>query len=87
MKNILFPCPSCGFLVFSEQNESYEICEICGWEDDPVQLKYPDMRGGANTKSLKEHQGDILKKIPETVKEYQGHKRDFEWHPLKKDQK
>jgi hypothetical protein len=32
----------------------YEICEICGWEDDPVQSADPDYAGGANEESLNE---------------------------------
>ena len=33
---------------------TYEICAICGWEDDPVQFDDPDYRGGANGPSLNE---------------------------------
>jgi hypothetical protein len=47
-----FPCPSCGFEVFSEPPGSFEICEICGWEDDHVQLRFPALAGGANKLSL-----------------------------------
>lgn len=32
----------------------YEICDVCGWEDDPVQSADPDYVGGANKLSLKE---------------------------------
>ncbi|EGN7764477.1 hypothetical protein ISN88_004608, partial [Escherichia coli] len=32
----------------------YEICPICGWEDDPVQSADPDFSGGANSPSLNE---------------------------------
>ena len=44
-------CPVCGKYIFSEQN-SFEICPICGWEDDSLQLKNPDYDGGANNESL-----------------------------------
>ena len=44
-------CPVCGQYFFSEE---YEICPICGWEDDPVQRKDPDFAGGANSLSLNE---------------------------------
>lgn len=47
-----FPCPCCGRLVFSEGPGSYEICPVCFWEDDPVQLRWPDSGGGANRPSL-----------------------------------
>ena len=32
--------------------ESYEICDVCEWEDDPVQNEDPNYEGGANTLSL-----------------------------------
>ena len=42
-------CPVCNMYTFEG---SYDICEVCGWENDPVQLRYPDEDGGANTESL-----------------------------------
>ncbi|TDD44967.1 hypothetical protein E1263_39675 [Kribbella antibiotica] len=35
---------------------SYEICSICFWEDDAVQLRWPDWAGGANSLSLRDAQ-------------------------------
>lgn len=46
-------CPVCKKHYFSELN-AYEICPICGWEDDKLQRKDPDMKGGANKLSLNE---------------------------------
>ncbi|MBO0609867.1 hypothetical protein J0911_12605 [Myceligenerans salitolerans] len=46
-----FPCPCCGHQVFDQLPGSYEICGICFWEDDAVQLRWPDYRGGANRPS------------------------------------
>jgi len=51
-----FPCPCCGHLVFNEPPGSYEIRPICFWEDDLVQLRWPDFAGGANRPSLVEAQ-------------------------------
>lgn len=51
-----YPCPACGYLVFEESPGSYDICPICFWEDDDVQLAFPDMAGGANHVSLIEAQ-------------------------------
>ena len=45
------PCPCCGTRTFAEPG-GYEICEVCGWEDDPVQSANPDYAGGANVESL-----------------------------------
>ena len=44
-------CPCCQQHFFSERN-AYEICPVCGWEDDPVQRRDPDFEGGANKLSL-----------------------------------
>jgi hypothetical protein len=45
---ISYPCPACGFEVFDDAPGSYDLCPVCDWEDDGVQLRYPSMRGGAN---------------------------------------
>jgi hypothetical protein len=47
-----YPCPCCGYLTFSEPPGSYDLCPICFWEDDAVQLRWPDWAGGANRPSL-----------------------------------
>ena len=52
-----YPCPSCGYLVFGEPPGSYATCPFCWWEDDLVQLNYPDSTG-ANTLSLIAYQLD-----------------------------
>jgi hypothetical protein len=50
-----FPCPCCGFLTLNEQPPgTFEICRLCGWEDDRVQFFDPLFRGGANPESLVE---------------------------------
>lgn len=49
----LLPCPCCGSLELTEAG-AYEICRVCGWEDDPVQSSDPDFAGGANNDSLNE---------------------------------
>lgn len=46
-------CPCCGEYIF-EEKDAYEICPVCGWEDDPVQRRDPDFAGGANSLSLNE---------------------------------
>jgi hypothetical protein len=47
----LLPCPCCGSLVLASLG-SYEICSVCGWEDDPIQSTEPEYAGGANKLSL-----------------------------------
>ncbi len=76
-------CPSCGFLTIDEDAYgTYNICTICGWEDDQVQLANPCSRGGANKESLYESQIKSLDRWPMDVKEYQGFKRGSTWRPL-----
>jgi hypothetical protein len=47
-----YPCPCCGHLTLSQPPGSYEICPVCFWEDDNVQLRWPTWAGGANKPSL-----------------------------------
>jgi hypothetical protein len=43
-------CPCCGKTTVNE----YDICPICSWENDPIQLQNPNLGGGANQMSLAE---------------------------------
>lgn len=79
-----YTCPCCGFKVFDEPPGSYEICEVCGWEDDAVQLANPCSGGGANGESLAEAQ-DNFQSTPEAdLNEIfaEGTERDAKWRPL-----
>ena len=42
-----YTCPICGYKTFNEPSGSYASCPICFWEDDAVQLHFPQI-GGAN---------------------------------------
>lgn len=42
-------CACCG-----EEVDKFDICEVCGWQDDGLQNDNPDYKGGANKKSLNE---------------------------------
>jgi hypothetical protein len=57
----LFECPCCGSKTLSEI-EAYEVCDICNWEDDPVQRNDPDYEGGANDLSLNQARMAWLKR-------------------------
>lgn len=39
-----WPGPVCGYLVFDDPPRTYQICSVCGWEDDGVQVRHPRMR-------------------------------------------
>lgn len=56
-----FTCPCCGYKTLSEKaSGTYEICEVCYWEDDDIQLEDPTYEGGANIVSLIQAQKNFL---------------------------
>lgn len=85
-----FACPCCGYKTFNEKpNGSYDICGVCFWEDDPIQLDDPNYEGGANRVSLKQGQqnfiefgaceSDMIKNVRKPTKDEQ---RNHNWKPL-----
>jgi hypothetical protein len=41
-----YPCACCGFLTLADPTgESWDICEVCGWQDDPVDNADTDVLG------------------------------------------
>jgi hypothetical protein len=58
----LFPCPCCHAPVVSEPG-GFEICPICGWEDDPVQSVDASYAGGANELSLQEYREEWRRQV------------------------
>ncbi|QEY35874.1 hypothetical protein FL966_00870 [Caproiciproducens galactitolivorans] len=46
-------CACCGEYSLPPDSE-FEICPICGWEDDDVQNDNPQLEGGANEMSLEQ---------------------------------
>ena len=61
----VFLCPVCAAPVSGQRGE-YDICAVCGWEDDPVQAADPSYSRGANPNSLDnaragwEHRNDTI---------------------------
>jgi hypothetical protein len=79
----ILPCPACGFLTVSDKTYgSYNICDMCGWEDDGVQLANPACSGGANHISLVDAQDRALAKFPLDIAEASGVLRAPSWRPL-----
>lgn len=35
----------CGYLTFDKPPGTFTICDICHWEDDDVQLRFPESAG------------------------------------------
>ncbi len=87
MTKTLYTCPVCGFLTFAEPPGSYDLCEVCGWEDDGVQLANPACSGGANCKSLMEAQEKAIKDYPLSITEIKGRRRNPKWRPLTNEEK
>jgi hypothetical protein len=68
---------------------SFDLCDICFWEDDLVQLVFPTLAGGANRESLanaqrnfaefgaceRRHDSDVRAATPADV-------RDPSWRPF-----
>jgi hypothetical protein len=83
----LIACPCCGCKTIAD---SYDICDICGWENDPVQTHDPDTRG--ESRRLREAQRNFA-----TLGAKDRHKlgidivrppgpedeRDPDWRPLR----
>lgn len=76
--------------MFAEPPGSYDICEICFWEDDAVQLEYATtLAGGANGITLEQAQLSYLAFAAEarggtehTRLPTPGDRRDAEWRPI-----
>jgi hypothetical protein len=75
-------CPACGFAVLADGYGSYEICSVCGWEDDGVQLANPTSSAGANKQSLGEVQAGVIDRIPLQVMTHGEFEREPLWRPL-----
>lgn len=76
------PCPCCGFLAFEGSYGTYDKCNVCGWEDDHVQLANPTSEGGANLASLAEAQQKALEAFPLDRHTAAGLRRSTRWRPL-----
>ena len=60
---------------------TYDICDLCGWEDDAVQFAEPDYEGGANGESLREAQHRFL--LESTNRNYSSElEKDESWKIL-----
>ncbi len=85
-----FACPCCGYKTFNhEPNGSFDICLVCFWEDDPIQLNDPDYKGGANPMSLRQAQQNFLefgacdREMLQNVRQpFADEQRDVRWKPL-----
>ena len=85
-----YPCPCCGHFGFDEPPGSYEICPVCFWEDDALQLEFATtLAGGANKPSLLQAQRNyaVLAACEERLRPYvrapqEDEPRDPSWRPV-----
>ena len=76
----LDPCVCCGYLTVTGGPDSYDICAVCGWEQDLAQLRFATEGGGANEESLVEAQLRVLASpLPRAAARYE---RDSTWRPI-----
>ena len=77
-------CPGCGFRTIGDDAYgSYELCPVCDWEDDAVQLTNPCSGGGANKESLYACQKTVASWLPEKMASFE---RDADWRPLNEEE-
>ena len=61
-ENEKYRCPCCGYKTLDEPPpNTFDICDVCFWEDSGLQFDDPDYRGGANKVSLNEARANFLK--------------------------
>jgi hypothetical protein len=85
-----FACPCCGFKTFDEKpGGTYDICEVCFWEDDMLQFDNPDYEGGVNPISLRQAQKNFMEfgAIDQSMLYFvrdpeEEEMRDEDWKPL-----
>jgi hypothetical protein len=52
MNNKKYKCPCCGYYTLEDEPGHFDICPVCGWEDDNLQADEPNYAGGANRINL-----------------------------------
>lgn len=80
MNEMKYKCPICGKAEFSSEN-SFEICNHCGWQNDGIQNEDPNFWGGANDLSLKDYRKnyqELLKVDPKYKWSQNDKKVEFE---------
>jgi hypothetical protein len=84
-----YTCACCGYRTFGDRPGSYEICHVCFWEDDLVQLLDPWYAGGANVPSLVTSQATFARAgameerfLPNVKGVLESDERDVQWRPV-----
>ena len=53
----MIKCPICGQYNFAMEND-FDVCPICNWENDGVQMNDPTYWGGANDLCLNDYKNE-----------------------------
>jgi len=53
----MIKCPVCGEYEFA-MDDDFDSCDICGWENDGLQLDEPSYSGGANVLCLNDYRAE-----------------------------
>lgn len=84
-----YTCACCGFQTHDEPPGSDEICPICFWQDDAVQLLDPWFSGGANKPNLADAQTTFARRgaveerlLTHVRKPCVSDSRDPTWRPV-----
>lgn len=82
-------CPCCGWRTVPDRYASDNICPICFWHDDGVQLADPWYEGGANDESLAQAQTNFAlvgasegRVLPYVRSPLSTELRDESWRPV-----
>lgn len=78
----IITCLSCWYKSIEWPRWSYDICDICGREDDIYWNNNPYKTWGANKISLKESQEKFLAKEKDWKVEKFWFQKDSKWIPL-----
>jgi Cysteine-rich CPCC len=84
-----YTCPCCGYKTIEREDTFYDLCPVCFWETDPIQLADPHYKGGANRPSLAEAQQNFIvfgacenDVFPYVRMPLADEKRDENWFPF-----
>ena len=85
MDNPLHQCPCCDYFTLEKRND-WEICLVCFWEDDGVDIENPDKFSAPNQMTLREGRQNFLKlgACEEEMLENVLNKQDRKAYKLKK---
>ena len=57
-----YRCVCCGNYTMEHQDPLYyDICNVCLWENDPIQNENSEYKGGANKVSLSEARDNFIR--------------------------